>query len=134
MQSVQRRAIVAGVALLVAMVCAHAEDRGAAGPDPDAGIPALRADGGSAQDDGDGFAAAHALDPAELAGQRGGALASDSHVEGAVGGNQASNLSTGSNAISSGAFANSSGLPLVIQNSGNNVLIQNSTIVNVQMK
>lgn len=48
--------------------------------------------------------------------------------------NQAYNLTTGGNLISEGAFAGSSGFATVIQNSGNNVLIQNSTIVNVQFK
>ena len=38
------------------------------------------------------------------------------------------------NTVSSGAFAGTAGLPMVIQNSGNNVLIQNATIVNVQIK
>ncbi len=46
-------------------------------------------------------------------------------------GNTAINSVTGSNLISNGAFADASGLSTAIQNSGNNVLIQNSTIVNV---
>lgn len=41
---------------------------------------------------------------------------------------------TGNNSITGGAFAHASGLPIVIQNSGANVLIQNSTIVNVQFR
>lgn len=40
-------------------------------------------------------------------------------------------LTNGDNVISGGAFANSSGIASVIQNSGNNVIIQDSTIVNV---
>jgi hypothetical protein len=40
---------------------------------------------------------------------------------------------SGGNLVSGTAFGNSAGLPTVIQNSGNNVLIQNSTIVNVRM-
>ena len=52
---------------------------------------------------------------------------------GAVAGNVASQLTTGSNSISSNAFANTSGIPIVIQNTGNNVLIQNSTILNLQL-
>ncbi|RJG04478.1 hypothetical protein D3878_16480 [Noviherbaspirillum sedimenti] len=46
----------------------------------------------------------------------------------------AKNVSTGNNSIADGAFAHSIGLPIVIQNSGANVLIQNSTIVNVQFQ
>jgi hypothetical protein len=41
---------------------------------------------------------------------------------------------TGNNVVSDGAFANASGLPTVIQNSGNNVIIQNSTILNLNLK
>lgn len=53
-------------------------------------------------------------------------------LTGAVSDNSAKNISTGSNAITQGSFANSSGLPTVIQNSGANVLIQNATILNVR--
>lgn len=41
---------------------------------------------------------------------------------------------SGTNQISGGAFAGSNGLPTVIQNSGNNVVIQNATIVNVKLQ
>lgn len=47
--------------------------------------------------------------------------------------NSVNNSVTGGNVISEGAFNSSSGLVNVIQNSGNNVLIQSSTVVNVQM-
>lgn len=40
---------------------------------------------------------------------------------------------SGGNIVSGSAFGNAAGLPTVIQNSGNNVLIQNSTIVTVRM-
>ena len=46
---------------------------------------------------------------------------------------EAKNTISGGNVISGSAFDNAAGLPTVIQNSGNNVLIQNSTIVNVRM-
>jgi len=49
------------------------------------------------------------------------------------GNNSARNVTTGDNNISAGSFANMSGLPTVIQNSGANVLIQNATILNLQM-
>jgi len=52
-------------------------------------------------------------------------------LDGTLEGNTAMNSVTGDNVISHGAFADSSGLSTAIQNSGNNVLIQNSTIVNV---
>lgn len=47
--------------------------------------------------------------------------------------NAAINVATGSNTISSGAFSSMSGIPLVIQNTGANVLIQNAMIVNLKM-
>lgn len=71
-----------------------------------------------------------------LARQRGGAAlpASEMKLDGAVANNAATNVVTGANVISNGAFSNASGLPMVIQNSGANVLIQNATIVNVQFE
>jgi hypothetical protein len=70
-----------------------------------------------------------------LAAHRGGTQTlNDIKLSGVVADNQAINLATGGNTISDGAFANASGLPLVVQNSGNNVLIQNATIVNLQLK
>ncbi|WP_029001882.1 hypothetical protein [Azohydromonas australica] len=70
-----------------------------------------------------------------LAAHRGGAQTlNEVKLDGVVADNHAVNLATGSNTISDGAFANAAGLPLVVQNSGNNVLIQNATIVNLQLK
>jgi hypothetical protein len=75
------------------------------------------------------------LDGDSLARKRGGSdTFSDMRLRGVVAGNQATNVTTGGNVISDGALAGATGLPMVIQNSGNNVLIQNATIVNVQMK
>jgi len=73
---------------------------------------------------------------AALASKRGGDgnVFNDAQLKGVVANNQAINVSTGMNVISDGAFAGSAGLSTVIQNSGNNVLIQNATIVNVQLK
>ncbi|MGB6241661.1 MAG: hypothetical protein WBF69_04175 [Castellaniella sp.] len=48
--------------------------------------------------------------------------------------NQASNTYSGSNQVSDQALSGMNGFSTVIQNSGNNVLIQNSTIVNVKMQ
>jgi hypothetical protein len=41
---------------------------------------------------------------------------------------------TGNNTITEGAFSGASGLPTVIQNSGNNVIIQNGTVLNLTVK
>lgn len=75
------------------------------------------------------------VDLTRLNQHRGGSdlVQNDMKLIGKTMGNQAIDVSTGSNAISAGAFANMSGLPLVIQNSGANVLIQNAVILNVQM-
>jgi hypothetical protein len=51
-----------------------------------------------------------------------------------VGNNTASNLTTGNNIIRDGSFSNSSGIPMVIQNTGNNVVIQNATILNLKLQ
>ena len=53
---------------------------------------------------------------------------------GTVSSNRAVEVVTGSNAIREGSFANASGIPVVIQNTGANVLIQNSTVVNIQLR
>ncbi|TWI62603.1 hypothetical protein IP91_04124 [Pseudoduganella lurida] len=80
--------------------------------------------------------AAPAIADERLAELRGGTDTpwSDMKLNGTVGGNAATNVVTGANIITDGAFSNASGLPMVIQNSGANVLIQNATIVNVQFK
>ena len=71
-----------------------------------------------------------------LAGKRAGTdtVTSDMQLNGAVSGNSAVNVFTGANSISTGSFSNASGLPVAIQNSGANVLIQNATIINIQMQ
>ena len=70
-----------------------------------------------------------------LARQRGGTeTRSDAAVQGAVTGNQASNVTTGANLVTGGTLAGASGIAVVVQNSGNNVLIQSSVIVNLQLK
>jgi len=71
-----------------------------------------------------------------LADARGGSFQTENHMQltGSTTGNSAQNVATGHNAIESGAFDHMSGLPVVIQNSGANVLIQNAVIVNLQMQ
>lgn len=72
----------------------------------------------------------------QLEGERGKAdtTSNDARLHGVVSGNSAINVATGGNSIDTGSFANMAGLPVVIQNTGANVLIQNSTIVNVQFR
>jgi hypothetical protein len=85
----------------------------------------------------DGLFGAPALSGETLDASRGGAevqVLNKNTLDGVVSDNQAYNLSTGSNLIASGSFANASGQATVIQNSGNNVLIQNATIINLQVQ
>lgn len=73
--------------------------------------------------------------PATLAQMSGGTNVTESiTVTGSVSNTSTDNVSTGYNWIGGGAFANAAGLPMVIQNSGNSVLIQNATVVNVQLQ
>lgn len=71
-----------------------------------------------------------------LARLRGGTdtVSNDMNLGGTVANNTAINVVSGMNIISNGSFSNASGLPVAIQNSGANVLIQNATIINVQLQ
>jgi hypothetical protein len=82
------------------------------------------------------FSATAGQDDARLERLRGGSdpVWNDMKLNGTVATNTAQNVVTGANTIGGGAFANAVGLPTVIQNSGANVLIQNATIVNVQIR
>ena len=75
------------------------------------------------------------VDPATLASYRGGnqLVHNEMELAGTTADNTARNVTTGSNAISAGSFANMTGLPVVIQNTGANVLIQNAVILHLQM-
>lgn len=76
------------------------------------------------------------VDAETLSALRGGTdiTHNDMRLDGITAGNVADHVATGSNTISGGAFSGMSGLPLVVQNSGANVLIQNAVIVNVKMQ
>lgn len=78
---------------------------------------------------------ATAIDTATLDTYRGGStqVRNDMALTGTTADNTAQHVNTGNNAISAGAFSNMSGMPVVVQNSGANVLIQNAVIVHVQM-
>jgi hypothetical protein len=77
-----------------------------------------------------------AVDPGQLDHERGRAdtVLNDTKINGDVANNSATNVTTGSNTIDAGSFANMSGIPVVIQNSGANVLIQNATVINLQFQ
>jgi hypothetical protein len=69
-----------------------------------------------------------------MAAQRGKAVLTIMNLDGSVQDNAAINNITGNNVIRSGSFTNASGLTTTIQNSGNNVLIQNATILQLDLR
>ena len=77
-----------------------------------------------------------AADPDSLDGMRGGDGNGGSSIimNGTVADNRATNVITGTNMITEGSFANASGVPMVVQNTGANVLIQNATVINLQLR
>lgn len=89
-----------------------------------------------AQEDGLAKGWGKTTDAAVLGDLRGGAdiITTEATLGGTVGNNTATNITTGMNVIDNGSFANASGLPVVIQNSGANVLIQNATVINLQLQ
>jgi hypothetical protein len=118
---------------------ATAPEAPAAAPAAPAAATAANAPGATAQQPHDPLAAA-VIEDSQLNNARGGAESVNANVtlntntsSGNVTGNVATNLTTGSNNLSDSAFSNSAGVPIVIQNTGNNVLIQNSTILNLQL-
>jgi hypothetical protein len=102
----------------------------AAGPAALASTPAV-----AQAEPGIGLDFGPAADLGKLEQARGGTdTKNDVKLDGIVTGNSATNVNTGGNTIDSGSFANMTGIPVVIQNSGANVLIQSSTVINVQFK
>jgi hypothetical protein len=112
------------VTMLALPVGARAAEPQPASAAPEAPQPAAGAAFGAAADD----------DLLERA--RGGSdlTVIDTKLTGAVAGNAATNVTTGWNVIQGGSFANMSGIPIVVQNTGANVLIQNATVINLQLK
>lgn len=111
----------------------HAAPAGTAAPELPAATAADAATGPGATDGG-GFG--EPASPETLDATRGGdgGIASDTRLDGTVSGNSATHVITGANVIQTGSFANTTGVPIVIQNSGANVLIQNATVINLQVK
>lgn len=82
-----------------------------------------------------GLAFGNVLSDGELAAQRGGDVhINQNNASATVEDNVANNVTTGNNTVSGNAFSNVNGVPMVVQNSGNNVVIQNSTILNLQLQ
>jgi hypothetical protein len=76
------------------------------------------------------------LDDSELAAMRGGQdqYLNDMELSAQLYENQAISNVTGTNIITQDAFAGAKGFATVIQNSGNNVIIQNATILNLRLQ
>lgn len=78
---------------------------------------------------------AAAVPDSELSNYRGGAsITNTNDLSGTLYNNNALDSVTGNNFVTDGALAGSSGFSTLIQNSGNNVLIQNATILNLQVQ
>lgn len=76
-----------------------------------------------------------AVPDASLDEYRGGHIETNTNnLDGQLYNNQAFDNVTGSNFVTDGAFSGNSGLSTVVQNSGNNVLIQNATILNLRVQ
>ena len=77
-----------------------------------------------------------ALSDNRLSAQRGGqdAQLGEIKAKSTVSDNSAHHLTTGTNTITEGAFGHINGVTTVFQTSGNNVSMQNSTILNLQLR
>lgn len=74
-------------------------------------------------------------DLATLAGLSGGSdVVEKITLNGNVSDNHSDHVVTGANMIGADSFSGAAGVPMVIQNTGNGVLIQNATIINVQFQ
>jgi hypothetical protein len=98
-------------------------------------VPLAAAESGGSDLGNAGVFDAAALSDDMLAGQRGKALVTNTNdLDAALYENSAIDVVTGGNMVSDGSLTNNAGLATVIQNSGNNVLIQNAVILNIQMQ
>ncbi len=72
---------------------------------------------------------------ADLSKYRGGSALqiSEMNLNSNLNNNQAIDNITGSNFVTQDAFSGASGFSTVVQNSGNNVIIQNATILNISL-
>lgn len=77
-----------------------------------------------------------AISDIDLGTQRGGdvRVTNTNNLDAQLHDNTATSNVTGSNFVTTSAFSGSSGFATVVQNSGNNVIIQNAAVINLQMK
>lgn len=94
-----------------------------------AAVDVTKGEGAAAPDLGAG------VDNATLDGLSGGSLVvQNTTLTGTVSNDTADHVISGANVITGGAFSGEAGIPMVIQNSGSNVLIQNATVISVEFK
>ena len=128
-----RKIRAAGAACLCLAACGWAQAQSSASDLSASPVAAYRAAAASRPDDVTDFG--RRVDIDVLAGLSGGTDVSNKMtLNGTVSNNQADDVVTGYNSISAGSFQGASGVPMVIQNTGNNVLIQNAPIINVQFR
>ncbi|GAB6261348.1 carbon storage regulator [Photobacterium sp. CCB-ST2H9] len=96
---------------------------------------------GAAADELDILTSSETLSDSSMVEARGGQyelnidyMQADSDMYGDVIGNGAYGNTTGNNIIDGGSFDGASGVISVVQNSAPNVLIQNSTVINLTLK
>jgi hypothetical protein len=77
-----------------------------------------------------------AISEIDLGTQRGGdvRVTNTNNLDAQLHDNTAISNVTGSNFVTTSAFSGSSGFATVVQNSGNNVIIQNAAVINLQMQ
>lgn len=124
--------IIAAIALFGGVLHVHESNAGQASPAPGQDQSLLDVSGFGQALTGDNLSALsgrQAISPNNLSYMSTNGLLGDNSLQ--VG--DSSKLQTGFNTISGSAFSGSNGFPTVIQNSGNQVLIQNDLIVNVNM-
>lgn len=84
--------------------------------------------------DGQGKLTSFELDGERAKGATEWFTINDSEMDAKMSGNIVTGTTNGNNSVSNDSFSNSSGFATVIQNSGNHVIIQNSTIVNLTLE
>lgn len=127
------RTVSLGLCFCVLCGVAAVDAVGAQPPAPAATTTPVATTATTAPVDVDGLG--RSVDAGVLAASSGGTdVSQDMTLNGTVSNNNADHVLTGANVISSGSFNGAAGVPMVIQNSGNNVLIQNATIINVQLQ
>jgi len=97
--------------------------------------PALADDAGSSQATPETSQFGERISDADLSAYRGGSALqiSEMSLDSKLLNNQAIANVTGSNFVTQDAFSGASGFSTVVQNSGNNVIIQNATILNISL-